>query len=274
MPSASQLLDNAFNKNEVKSMTIFKRFFAVTRAPGVPLSTATRGLALAGALCMSASALAYDDYVDESAQADPWESFNRKIFAFNDRIDRWALRPVAKGYRAVTPDFVESGVSQFFSNLGEVRNMFNAGLQWKWGEVGRSVSRFGINSTFGFFGFFDVASDLKIEQVDEDFGQTLGAWGVGTGPYVVLPFLGPSNVRDTFSILPDRVLDPTQYVEHVPTSNSLLALELIDLRASLLDVDNIISGDRYAFIRDAYLQRRDYLVKDGEVEDDFLDDDW
>lgn len=232
------------------------------------------GIAVTSALFFNAPTYAYEEYVDESAQVDPWESFNRKIFAFNDRVDRWVLRPVAKGYRAVTPDFVESGVSQFFSNLGEIRNLFNAGLQWKWGEAGRSVSRFGINSTFGFFGVLDVASDLNIEKVDEDFGQTLGAWGVGGGPYVVLPFLGPSNIRDTVSILPDRLLDPTQYVDHVPTGNSLLALELVDLRASLLDIDNIISGDRYAFIRDAYLQRRDYLVNDGEVEDDFLDDDW
>lgn len=241
---------------------------------GATLRASVRCLAIAGVLSCASVTQAYDDYVDEAAAVDPWESLNRKVFAFNDRVDRWALRPIAKGYRAMTPDIVETGISQFFANLAEIRNMVNAGLQWKLNEVGRSAGRFGINTTFGLLGLFDVASALNIEKVDEDFGQTLGAWGLGTGPYVVLPFLGPSNVRDGFSILPDRFLDPAQQVDHIPTSNSLLAMEIIDLRASLLDIDNIISGDRYAFIRDAYLQRRNYLVNDGEVEDDFLDEDW
>lgn len=222
----------------------------------------------------SAHSQAYEGYVDETAQVDPWETVNRKIFSFNDRMDRWLLRPIAEGYRAVTPDFVETGVSNFFRNLTEIRNMVNAGLQGKWGEAGQSIGRFIVNATFGMLGVLDVASDLSLEPVDEDFGQTFGVWGVGTGPYVVLPFWGPSNVRDGFSIWPDRLLDPSKQIDDVRASNSLLALEVIDLRASLLDIDSIVSGDRYAFIRDAYLQRRNFLVKDGEVEDNFLDDDW
>jgi phospholipid-binding lipoprotein MlaA len=217
---------------------------------------------------------AYEGYEDEAALVDPWEGFNRKVFAFNDRVDRWALRPAAQGYRAVTPDFMETGISQFFSNLGEIRNSVNAALQWKWGEAGRSAGRFVLNSTFGFLGVLDVASSLNVAKVDEDFGQTLGVWGVDTGPYVMLPFLGPSNVRDSIGIAPDRLLDPSRQIDDVAVSNSLLALEIISLRASLLDIDNIVSGDRYAFLRDAYLQRRNFLVNDGEVEDDFLEDDW
>ncbi|MEJ2742039.1 MAG: VacJ family lipoprotein [Gammaproteobacteria bacterium] len=217
---------------------------------------------------------AYEGYVEESAEMDPWEPFNRRVFWFNDQMDRWFLRPIAVSYRAVMPDFAEKGVSNFFNNLEEIRNVVNAGAQFKWGKAGRSLGRFLINSTFGLAGVLDVASALNVGAVDEDFGQTLGHWHAKPGPYVVLPFLGPSTLRDTVGLVPDRLLNLTREINDIRTKNSAWSLEVVDLRASLLDVEDILSGDRYTFVRDAYLQNREFLVKDGEVVDDFLDDDW
>lgn len=203
---------------------------------------------------------------------DPWEGFNRKVFAFNDTADRWVLKPVAKGYTYVTPDPVERGVSNVFSNLLEVRNILNDVLQWKWGQAGNDTGRLLINSTLGIAGIFDVAKHMSLPKSEgEDFGQTLAVWGVGQGPYIVLPFLGPSNLRDTVALPVDWAADPLSYIDHVPTRNTSRALDFIHDRAALLDAEELISGDKYLFFREAYLQRRDYLVKDGEIEDDFGD---
>ena len=169
------------------------------------------GVLVAGCLGVSGTALAQDtDYSvdDESWQEfgeneDPWESFNRKVYRFNDVLDRWALKPVAKGYRKVTPDVVEDGVHNVFRNLGEARNLANNLLQLKMHDAGVDTARFFFNTTFGLLGFFDVATKMGLQRNDEDFGQTLGAWGVKSGPYVVLPLLGPSTVRDTVSLYPD-----------------------------------------------------------------------
>ncbi|MEX1032730.1 MAG: VacJ family lipoprotein [Cellvibrionaceae bacterium] len=201
---------------------------------------------------------------------DPWEGFNRKIHTFNDVTDRWVLKPVATGYTKITPDPVEQGVSNFFGNLLEVRNIFNDVLQWKWKQAGNDTGRLLINSTLGIGGIFDVARHMKLKKSEgEDFGQTLAAWGVGSGPYLVLPFLGPSSLRDTAGLPVDWVVDPIQEIDHVPTRNSVRAFSYINLRAELLDAEAFISGDRYVFMREAYLQRRNYLVHDGDVEDDF-----
>lgn len=202
--------------------------------------------------------------------ADPWEGMNRKVFVFNDTLDSYFLKPVAKGYLAVTPDPVETGVSNFFENLGEVGNILNDVLQWKWGQAANDTGRLLVNSTVGIAGFFDVAQRVGLPRSEgEDFGQTLAAWGVGQGPYVVLPFLGPSSVRGIGGMPVDSYANPIRYVDHVPTRNSTYAVDLLDTRASLVAAEDLISGDKYSFMRDAFLQRREYLIQDGDVEDDF-----
>lgn len=209
---------------------------------------------------------------DAETEQDPWEGFNRKVHTFNDVADRWVLKPVAKGYTKVTPDPVEQGVSNFFDNLLEVRNIFNDVLQWKWKQAGNDSGRLLINSTLGVAGIFDVARHLNLEKSEgEDFGQTLAVWGVDSGPYVVLPFLGPSNLRDTGGIPVDWVANPVSEIDHVPTRNTVRVVEFIDTRAGLLEAEAFISGDRYVFLREAYQQRRDYLINDGAVQDDFDD---
>lgn len=235
------------------------------------------GVLVAGCLGVSSTALAQDtDYSvdDESWQEfgeneDPWESFNRKVYRFNDVLDRWALKPVAQGYRKVTPDVVEDGVHNVFRNLGEARNLANNLLQLKMHDAGVDTARFFFNTTFGLLGFFDVATKMGLQRNDEDFGQTLGAWGVKSGPYVVLPLLGPSTVRDTVSLYPDSFTSQYRYINDVPVRNSMFALNLVDTRASLLTAERLITGDKYRFIRNAYLQNREFKVQDGNVVDDF-----
>ncbi|WP_273538790.1 VacJ family lipoprotein [Pseudomonas sp.] len=200
---------------------------------------------------------------------DPWEGFNRTMFAFNDKVDTYALKPLAEGYRAVTPQFLEDGIHNVFSNVGDVRTLTNNLLQGKFRDAGIDTSRILFNSTFGLLGFFDVASKMGLPRNDEDFGQTLGAWGLDSGPYLVLPFLGPSTVRDAFSRVPDAYLNVYPYMDHVPTRNTTLGVDALDTRASLLSAEKLIQGDKYVFIRNIYLQNREFKVKDGLVEDDF-----
>ncbi len=206
----------------------------------------------------------------EVADKDPWEGFNRKIFVFNDTLDTWFLKPVAKGYRFVTPDPLETGVSNFFSNLLEIRNVLNDVLQWKWGQAGNDTGRFLVNSTVGIVGLIDVAQYIGMPRsAGEDFGQTLAVWGVGQGNFVVLPFFGASTFRDAAGMPVNTLVSPISYVDHVPTRNTLYGTSLVDTRAQLLSAEELISGDKYVFLRDAYLQRREFLINDGVVEDDF-----
>ncbi|HBX56528.1 MlaA family lipoprotein [Pseudomonas sp. UBA2684] len=207
--------------------------------------------------------------VAQAAEEDPWEGFNRAIFRFNDTLDTYALKPVAQGYQAVTPQFLEDGVHNIFGNLGDVGNLANNLLQGKLHDAGVDTSRVIFNTTFGVLGFFDVAQRMGLQKNDEDFGQTMGAWGLGSGPYVVLPLLGPSTVRDTVGKVPDSFLQPYAYMEHVPTRNVTRGVNVVDARANLLSAEKLISGDKYIFIRNAYLQNREFKVQDGEVEDDF-----
>lgn len=210
---------------------------------------------------------------NQEPNIDPWESWNRPVTSFNDGVDRVLLKPVAKGYRFVMPDVGEKAVDRFFDNLGEVSNLVNNLLQGQPGQAMNSTGRFLVNSTLGVGGFFEVANSMGMEKQDsEDFGQTLGVWGVKSGPYLVIPFLGPSTLRDTPSRVVDWQLDPVNYVEDEATQYSLNGVDLIQTRATLLDSEALISGDRYLFIRDAYLQRREYLVKDGATDDDDVDD--
>ena len=202
-------------------------------------------------------------------KADPWEGFNRKIFVFNDTLDRWALRPLASGYRKITPDPVQDGIHNVFQNVGEVRNLANNLVQGKFHDAGVDTARFLFNSTFGVLGVFDVATKMGLQRNNEDFGQTLGRWGVASGPYVVLPLLGPSTVRDAFGRVPDSFASPYLYVNDVPARNTAFGLEIIDTRAKLIPLERYVTGDRYRFIRNAYLQNREYRISDGEVVDDF-----
>lgn len=206
--------------------------------------------------------------VEDRHPDDPWEGFNRRVFAFNEAVDRAVLRPVARGYRTVTPQPVQTGVGNFFSNLGEVRTALNSLLQGKPANAGLATSRFVINSTVGIAGLWDFATHMGITVEDEDFGQTLGVWGVSEGPYLVLPFLGPSTVRDTAGLPLDTVTYPLYYVEDDKVRYGLTALRVVDMRAGFLDQEELIRGDRYVFIRDAYLQRRRFEVSDGELGDD------
>ncbi len=203
------------------------------------------------------------------AEDDPWESFNRPVFRFNDTLDTYALKPIAKGYQAITPQFVEDGVHNVFNNIGDVGNLVNNLLQGKMHDAGVDTGRLIANTTFGVLGFFDVATRMGLDRNDEDFGQTLGAWGVSSGPYVVIPLLGPSTVRDAGAMVPDSFLQPYPYIDHVPTRNVTRGVDVVDTRANLLSAEKMITGDKYIFIRNAYLQNREFRVKDGEVEDDF-----
>lgn len=199
---------------------------------------------------------------------DPWENVNRSIFGFNDWLDTYALKPVAKGYDTVTPKPVQQLVTNFFSNLGEIRNAANALLQLNGRDALVSFSRFGINSTIGMLGTLDVASPLGIDRRYQDFGLTLAHWNVSSGPYVVLPLLGPKTVRSGIGTLPDSLANPKLMVE--PTNARVLAygVEAVNTRAALLSTEELIIGDRYTFIRDAYLQRRNYIITGELPEDD------
>lgn len=206
----------------------------------------------------------------EEKSPDPWEGFNRKVFVFNDTLDRFFLKPVARGYRWITPSPMETGVNNFFDNIAEVPSLLNNALQWKWGKVGNNTGRLLLNSTVGIGGLFDVARHAGLEKLEhESFGQTLSHWGVGQGPYLVLPFLGPTTVTDTLALPVEWYSDPVTYIEDDGWRWGLVALDVVHARANLLDAEQLISGDKYTFIREAYLQRREYLVEDGQVEDDF-----
>jgi phospholipid-binding lipoprotein MlaA len=205
---------------------------------------------------------------------DPWEGFNRKIFVFNDAADRYVLRPVAKGYKTVTPTLVDQSIANFFNNLGELKNFGNDILQAKPGEAGIAASRFLINTTVGVLGMFDVAAHLGLDRNSEDFGQTLAVWGFKESPYLVIPFLGPSTLRDGFGRAVDTLSSANRAFDPEAVSYGMTALDLIQLRSTLLDSDSLVSGDRYTFFKDAYLQRRAFLINDGAFQDSFGGEDF
>lgn len=212
----------------------------------------------------------------ETNDPDPWESFNRSVFSFNEWVDHYFAKPVAEGYREVMPVMANKGVTNFFRNLGELENTFNNVLQLKFEGAGVSLGRFTINSTIGWFGLVDVATHAGIYEKDEDFGQTLGYWGVPNGPYVMLPLLGPSTVRDTAGRVGDMYtpspldFEPMSEEIHRDTRLGLTVLKAVDKRADIIAAENVVFGDdKYAFLRDAYLQTREFRVNDGAVADPF-----
>ncbi len=201
---------------------------------------------------------------------DPWERFNRTTFKINDAMDRAVLRPVAKAYVKVTPRFLRTGISNFFDNLETVNTLVNDALQGKFRAAGNDTARLLLNSTLGLGGLLDPATAAGLDKNDEDFGQTLGVWGVKSGPYLMLPLLGPSTMRDAPASIADRYAQPDSYLEDDSTRYTITAIEIMDLRAGLLELDAQLeqSYDRYAFVRNAWLQRREYKVRDGNVEND------
>jgi phospholipid-binding lipoprotein MlaA len=197
---------------------------------------------------------------------DPIEGFNRAMYGFNEGLDTVLIKPVAQGYDAVLPSQVKTGVTNFFANIADVFIAVNNLLQGKVPEAFSDAGRFAVNTTIGVLGVFDVATELGMEKHDEDFGQTFGRWGVGSGAYVVVPFFGPRTVRDTVGLVLDVKADPVANVDHIPTRNTLLALRIVSDRTNLLPADKVIEEaalDKYAYLRDAYLQRRRNLVHDG-----------
>ncbi len=211
-----------------------------------------------------------DEVAGAEPNKDPYEKFNRAVFQFNDGLDRALLKPVAKGYRFIAPGLVETGVTNFFSNLGEIKNVVNDLLQGKVTQAGNDSGRFIVNSTVGVAGLFDVAKHTGLKKSDgEDFGQTLRVWGVPEGPYLVIPFVGSSTGTDIVGYPVDWLTNPLTYVDESTEKYAVIALQLIDARKRLLDAEELVSGDRYIFIREAYLQNRRYLTNDGEIKDDF-----
>jgi phospholipid-binding lipoprotein MlaA len=197
---------------------------------------------------------------------DPLEPLNRSFYTFNDGLDTVLIKPAAEVYQGVIPPLARTGVSNFFSNLNDVTVTVNNLLQGKFSEALSDAGRLLINSTAGLFGLFDVATPAGLEKHDEDFGQTLGWWGVGDGPYLVLPFLGPRTTRDAAGLVVDWNTAPVSYVDPVRDRNQLVGLALISNRAQLLSTSNLLSVaalDEYEFLRDAYLQRRRNLIHDG-----------
>lgn len=232
------------------------------------MSTSRLTNALSTLILTSMALLSSGCATTNTAKADPLEGLNRATFAFNDTVDAAILKPVAKGYRAITPSPIRAGVNNVFTNVGDVATAVNNLLQGNGGKAASDVGRFLVNSTLGILGLFDVATPMGLEKNDEDFGQTLGKWGVPSGPYLVLPLMGPSTLRDGIARPFDGKLGYSTYVKHVPTRNSVFATELIDLRANLLNASNTLeeaSLDKYLFLRDAYLQRRLRQVHDGKV---------
>ena len=207
---------------------------------------------------------------------DPFESFNRSMFAFNEGVDTYALKPLAKGYKAITPAPVDTGITNFFSNIDDILVIINDLLQLKFEQAAKDFTRFVTNTTLGLGGFFDVATGFGLPKNNEDFGQTLGYWGVEAGPYLVLPIIGASSVRDGFGFVVDSTqFDPVFHIDDDKARLGLATLKYVDLRADLLPATAIIdqtAPDKYAFIRDAWIQRRQNLVHDGNPPDD-LDED-
>ncbi len=205
---------------------------------------------------------------------DPIEGFNRAMYGFNEAVDTVLIKPVAQGYDAVTPAPVRTGVTNFFGNIADFFIGVNNLLQGKPDQAVSDLGRVLVNSTIGLLGLIDWASSMGMEKHEEDFGQTFGRWGAGDGAYVVLPIFGPRTVRDTAGLILDVAADPVGHIDHVPTRNTLLVVRMVDIRADLLPADKVIEEaalDKYAYVRDGYLQRRRNLIHDGNPPREAMD---
>jgi phospholipid-binding lipoprotein MlaA len=220
----------------------------------------------AATLALAVAALAGCSTVQTPSKEDPIEGFNRTVFTFNDKVDQYALKPVAKGYVTITPQPVRDSVTNFFSNIGDVYIAANNLLQLKIADGVGDIMRIVINTVFGVGGLFDVATLAKLPKHDNDFGLTLGHYGVPSGPYLVLPLFGPSTARDAVGYVGNYFVNPLTYVNPDAVTWGLYGLNLINTRANLLSASDVLEGaalDKYSFVRNAYLQRRRYLLSSG-----------
>lgn len=226
-----------------------------------PMGAVSKGAVLALTISLMAGCATGPD----ANPRDPLEPFNRGVYQFNDAVDTAVLKPVATAYQKVTPSPVRTGVSNFFGNLGDLWSSVNAGLQLRPREATENLMRFSVNTVFGIAGVLDIASEMGIPRTRLDFGQTMGRWGAPSGPYLVLPLLGPSSVRDGTGLLVDFAGDPVSSVDHVASRNSFMALRVVDTRAGLLRATNLLEDaalDKYSFTRDFYLNRRQNQIDD------------
>lgn len=207
----------------------------------------------------------FEETLKKIKEPDPMESLNRKILLFNDVADQNFLVPVAKGYQNYTPEIFQQGFSNILSNALEITTVVNDLLQGKFSQAASDTGRLVVNSTLGILGIFDVASGIGLEKHNEDFGQTLGYWGVACGPYIMVPLFGPYTVRSGFGAFGDVQTSVVGHIDHIPTRNQMWAGGVVDKRASVFGAEGLITGDRYTFIRDAYVQYREFLVLDGAV---------
>ena len=210
----------------------------------------------------------------ERSPQDPWEPFNRSVFEFNEGLDAYLLKPVVAGYRFVLPEFVREGVYNFFSNYNDIYTaLFNL-LQGKPDYALNDFMRVVVNTTMGLGGLIDLATPGGLEKHKEDWGQTLGVWGVPSGPYVVLPFFGPSNVRDTFGTVADLESDYLfSFVKDIGLRNSITGLRVVNARNTYYEAGDLLDGaaiDKYSFMRDAYIQRREYQINEGREDEEPL----
>jgi phospholipid-binding lipoprotein MlaA len=227
--------------------------------------------ALLAVACLAAGCASLPAGTQRDAR-DPFESFNRAMYHANRAVDRAILAPVARGYVSVVPAPLRHGVSRFYLNLGMPRTLINDVLQGKLSAAGTDTGRLVVNTVLG-LGFFDPATSLGLAANEEDFGQTLGRWGSGPGPYLMLPVLGPSTLRDALGRVPDEYSSPRHYIRDRTTKYGVLALDAIDKRAGLVEAEALLqqSQDEYSFVRNAWLQRRNYLVHDGDIPDESVE---
>ena len=204
-------------------------------------------------------------------ERDPLENFNRGVYSFNQTMDEIIFNPISKLYKAITPDIIEKGVSNFFSNLGDLSVIANEILQLKFDKAASDVSRVLINSTIGLLGFFDISSEIGLPKHNEDFGQTLAQWGFKSGPYIVVPFFGPATLRDLSALVIDKgMLNPMFYIEDDMTKAGLLTLNYVDFKSRFSNRNDLIGAaslDEYEFIKNAYFEKRAYEINDGKIND-------
>ena len=200
---------------------------------------------------------------------DPWEVWNRKVFQFNDVVDTYTLKPVTKTYRFIFPKPVRGLFQNFLENIGEFRNITSAAAELEGRKAGHSATRLIINSTLGIGGLIDIASGLGFEEAYHDFGMTFAAWGIGAGPYLIIPLTGPSTMRALAGRVPAILANPVTYIKPDEVGWGIGVLDIIDTRDRIMDAERLIVGDRYAFLRDMYLQRRHFLITGEQPEDDF-----
>jgi len=230
-----------------------------------------KSFALACATCLMVGCAAIPAGVEPSPN-DPWEPFNRSVFEFNENLDAYLLKPVVTGYRFVLPEFVREGIYNFFSNYNDIYTALNNLLQGKPNDAFHDLMRVVVNTTFGLGGLIDMATPGGLEKHKEDFGQTFGVWGIPSGPYVVLPFFGPSSVRDTFGTVADLESDYLfGYVKNIGVRNSVTGLRVVNTRNTYYEAGDLLEGaaiDKYSFMRDAYIQRRQYQINEGREDDE------